>query len=139
MQHRRSWVGLAAVVGLLAVGTACGGMSEKKLYKKLYDNTCDQAFKCDEGGAADQWGDKQGCEDLFAEEVELATDYYRACDYSPKDAKDYYKAIKKLDCESSEAEVFAADALWGTVYVCPGGGSTPGVTGTDDTGIPAGF
>lgn len=132
---RRAAGSLGAVVGVLLLGTACGGgYSEPKLYTELYEQACKKAFECDEAGASSEWGDRGACESAYEGEADAAMAYYAACDYQPKPAKDYVKSLKGLGCEPSEAELDQLDALWRQVYTCPQQGTTPPPTETTETG-----
>ena len=113
-------VALAAVAAGLGLAlSACGGVGEDRFYRKLYKRSCKHAFECDAYTSEREYGDRKGCREAFDAEADAAIAYYAACDYHPRKARRYLRAIRKLECEADEAALSELDSAWEEVYDCP--------------------
>lgn len=109
---------LGALAVLLVGLVACSGVSEQKLYKKLYKKTCRKAFQCDRDVAEEEWGSRGECREAFEPEIEGSLEYYAACNYRPRKARKYLRKIKRLDCDASQEEITEVEDAWSEVYDC---------------------
>ena len=102
----RFWC-VSALCGTL---TGCG-MSEEGFLTKLYAAQCEYEFDCAPKLAEETYGDLDGCDETYQEQIDDGLDYFEGCRLDAGQAKTCLDTLGSLQClEDPSADKDLSDA-----------------------------
>jgi len=85
-----SWCSCLALLGC--------GMSEERFLTKLYASQCEYEFDCAPALAEAAYGDLDGCDEAYNDQIEDGLDYFEGCRLDAGQAKACLDTLGSLQC-----------------------------------------
>lgn len=85
------------VTGLCGMLAGCG-LSEERFLTKLYEAQCEYEFDCAPQLAEEAYGDLDGCDDAYQDQIQAGLDYFDGCRLDAGQAKACLDTLSGLQC-----------------------------------------